>query len=78
MTAQLRASQIENRHLRRCGAPLQLQELQDAYAQSTDALEVMLSHCYSYHSLCVLYLTNKKTAFNTEGHLWARMYPPSG
>lgn len=42
MNAQLRASQIENRHLRRCGVPTQLQELQDAYAQSTEALEVRI------------------------------------
>jgi len=54
MTAQLRASQIENRHLRRCGAPLQLQELQDAYAQSTDALEVKIAHCYIYYLSRVL------------------------
>jgi len=66
MTAQLRASQIENRHLRRCGAPLQLQELQDAYAQSTEALEVKISYCYIYHLLHVLYLGDKKTPFNSE------------
>ena len=40
INAQLRASQIENRHLRRCGVPQQLQELQDAYALSSEALEV--------------------------------------
>jgi len=42
INAQLHASQIENRHLRRCGVPLQLQELQDAYAVSTEALEVTM------------------------------------
>jgi len=43
MNAQLRAAQIENRHLRRCGVPLQLQELQDAYTQATDALRVKMA-----------------------------------
>ena len=50
LTAQLRASQIENRHLRRCGIPLQLQQLQDAYVQSTEALEVKI--IYFICSLC--------------------------
>ena len=56
LNAQLRASQIGNRHLRRCGVPVQLQELQDAYAQATDALEVQMLCYYIVHLSCVVYL----------------------